>query len=54
MVGRRAGDCYKDYLAMPNALIAGVCTNMALARPGDAPTSVRARLEDALAPTKGG
>ena len=53
LIGRWSSDCFKDYLAMPNALLAEVCTNMALVRPDDVSTSVRARLEDALNAIKG-
>ena len=48
LVGRRASDCYKDYLSMPNSVIADVCMNMAQVHPDDVSTSVRERLEKQL------
>jgi hypothetical protein len=46
LVGRWASDCYRDYLSLPNSQLAEICTNMALVRPGDVTTPVRARLEE--------
>lgn len=53
LVGRWSSDCYRDYLSMPNFLLAEICTNMALVRPDDVTVGVRARLEAQLESLKG-
>jgi hypothetical protein len=53
LVGRWSSDCYRDYLAIPNSVLAEVCANMALVNPDDVTTTVRARLEAQLEALKG-
>ena len=48
LVGRWASDCYRDYLSMPNSVLAEVCAGMALVRPDDVTPPVRKRLEEHL------
>ena len=48
LMGRWASDCYRDYLSIPNSQLAEIGINMALVRPDDVTSSVRARLEEQL------